>query len=123
MIGHLQILEARKEGRRPTAIFIEAGFQPTPARYRFERQEEALDYGFYPTVTVTPEELTSRLDLRFCMGCRVHVHGHSMTDDVLDFAEKVAKAGATEVIVCGVTGDSEILTYNRGHWGAYASAA
>lgn len=120
MIGHRHIIEYRRLGEKPSAIFIEAGFKPLLYRFEFEKQELAIDHGFYPTVTVTPEELGTRLDLRFCTGCRVHVHGNDFTDELVAFAEQVVNAGASHVIVAAIN-SAEILEW-KGEWVGYADS-
>jgi len=120
VIGHRSIIEYRRRGEKPSAIFIEAGFQPLLYRFEFEKQERAIDHGFYPTVTVTPEEIGQRLDLRFCTGCRVHVHAKDLSDEVLAFAEQVVNAGASHVIVAAVS-SAEILEW-KGEWIGYADS-
>lgn len=120
MIGHRQIIEYRREGMRPAAIFIAAGFDPVPHRFDFENPERALDYGFYPAVTVTPDELGKHLDLRFCASCRVHVHGKDWTDVLIGLAEQLVEAGAAHVIVATLV-NGEILEW-KGEWVGYASS-
>lgn len=120
MIGHRHIIEYRREGMKPSAIFIEAGFDPVPFRFEFEKQERAIDHGFYPTVTVTPQELGGPLDLRFCAGCRVHVHGKAWSDDLVAFAERLVNAGASHVIVATLENE-EFLEW-KGEWTGYANS-
>jgi hypothetical protein len=117
MIGEKQIIEARREGLRPAAIFVEAGYMPTVASYEFEKHERALDHGFFPTVTLTPDDMRKRLDLRFCAGCRVHVTAPSMTDEVLALAERLVEVGAAHVIA-GALDTGEILEWKNGTWRA-----
>lgn len=119
MIGHRHLIEYRREGLKPAAIFIEAGFEPVPFRFEFEKQERALDHGFFPTVTVLPDELGKHLDMRFCAGCRVHVHGEDWTEELVAFAERVVAAGAAHVIVATLA-NGEILEWN-GEWSGYAN--
>lgn len=119
MIGHRQILEYRREGMRPAAIFFEAGFEPIPHRFDFENPERALDYGFYPTVTVTPDELGKHLDLRFCASCRGIVQGKAWSDELIAFAEQLVNAGASHVIVATLE-NAEILEW-KGEWIGHAS--
>lgn len=118
MIGHQQIIEYRREGLKPSAIYLEVGFDTTPARYRFEEPEQALEHGFYPTVS----EVTPADDLRFCVGCQVHVHGKVWTDEVMTIAEKVAEAGAEMVVVCCINDNSDLLIYKNGEWEAHAGS-
>lgn len=120
MIGQKQILDCRREGMRPAAIFIEAGRMPAPARFDFERPERAIAHGLYPTVFVSPSELLQHHDLRFCAGCRVHVHADALIDAVIGFAEQVANAGASMVVVAALA-DTEILEW-KGEWVGYADS-
>lgn len=118
MIGAKQIIDWRRQGMRPVAIFIEAGRMPAPARFDFDLPERAIAHGLFPTVFVAPGELVLRHDLRFCAGCRVHVHADELTDEVIGFSEQAASAGASHVVVAAVS-DCEILEW-KGEWIGYA---
>lgn len=120
MIGHQQILAARKEGFKPVAVFIEAGLAQMPVRFAFEDPEKALAHNLPATVIIGPNEIGARHDLRFLVGCRVHLHGTAMTDELLALADRIVAAGALHVIVFGLE-DSEILIHKNGEWHACKS--
>ena len=118
MIGHLQILAARRNGLRPNTVFVEAGLKPMPQGYAFERYEAALAHKLHATVNIPPAELHDRHDFRFLIGCRVVVQGASV-DDALIVAERIAEAGAAHVVASGFS-DREIVQYKNNQWEAFA---
>jgi hypothetical protein len=120
MIGHMQIIEARKNGWKPTAVFLLAGMSPTPHRFVFEDPERALDHKILPSVYVLPEELGGHLDLRFLAGIRVHLQAQELTDEAITLAETAANAGATHVIAMALN-NGEVIEYERGEWKAWKS--
>lgn len=118
MIGEKQIITARQQGFKPAAVFIEAGMPLPTVRYPFEDPEKALEIGSLPTVHISEAELTQRLDLRFLAGCRVHIHGPQMSDELLNLAEKVADAKASHIVVCAFD-TTELIEYKNGTWSAW----
>lgn len=121
MHGHLQIIEARKKRLKPQAIFFEFGRTQLPEVYPFQKAENALAMGGYPVVTITPDETTKKHDLRFVVGCRVHVHGLKWTDEIFAFADQVVKAGAAHVIVCCALENDDLMEWKNGEWIANAT--
>lgn len=118
MIGQSQIIRARQQGLRPRTVFVEAGLAPLPQRFNFEKYENALAYGTHPTVNIPPDELGKRHDFRFLIGCVVIVTGECMSDDLLALGERIAEAGAKQVVVSSFR-DSEILQYQNNEWEAW----
>lgn len=117
MIGHLQIIECRKRGLKPSAVFVEAGLSPAKHRFAFDDPEQAIAHDLYPTVWV--HDMQKRHDFRFLTGCIVHIHAVELNDDVLDLADRIALL-AKEVILCdGI----ELMTNKNGEWVAYANAS
>jgi hypothetical protein len=113
MIGQKQIMEARQQGFKPAAVFIEAGLTQPEVDFPFQDPEKALEIGALPTVHISEAELSTRLDLRFLAGCRVHIQGQYM-DAILDLAEKVAEKAPH---VVAIAFDSpEIIEYKNGEW-------
>lgn len=123
MIGHLQIIEARKNRMTPTCIFVEYGYEPVPARYEFQKAENQIAIGSYPFVTITPEEMHQRHDLRFCTGCRVLLNGKRWDDDFLNFAEQIVRAGASGLVCYCPDDGTDLVEYREGNWTAYAKDA
>lgn len=120
MIGHKQILAARNEGFMPVSVFIEAGLSKIPGVFAFDDPELALAHKLPATVIIGADEITARHDLRFLVGCRVHLHGTGLTDELLGLADRIVAAGAVHVIVCGLA-DMEILEYKNGEWKSWKS--
>lgn len=116
MIGHAQIAQIRKQGKRPTAIFFEVDELPA-VRYRFEHPENALKWGMHPTVFLTNDEAGQKLDLRFVIGCRVIVSCPVMTDEVTILADTLHTAGASAIYCCGLF-DATLLYCEKGEWHA-----
>ena len=123
MIGHQSIIECRKQGSKPTAIFIEFGYVPMPAVYPFQKAESQLAIGSYPVVTIPPDEVGKPQDLRFCVGCRVHLNGKKWDDDLMRFADQLVTAGASHVIGFCPEDGVELLEYKNGNWIAYGEIA
>lgn len=119
MIGHLSIIEARKNRIRPECIFVEYGYEPTPSRYNFQEAENQIAIGSYPFVTITPDEMHKRHDLRFCVGCQVLLNGKHWDDDFLNFAEQIVRAGASTLICFCPDDGADLVEYRDGNWMAY----
>lgn len=115
MRGHLQIIAVRQQGKKPRAVFLAAGLTPPRVRYRFEDPEKQIEIGALPTVHIASDELKGPLDLRFLAGCRVHVQGRELSDDILNLADRVIAASAKHVIVCGLE-SAEIMEYKNNEW-------
>lgn len=118
MQGHLQIIEARRNGLRPAAVFVEAGLPPRESMGRFFRYEADMACRNYPSVNIPPEEMHRRPDLRFLAGCRVHLRGQAMDDQLLQMAEWIAEAGAAHILTTSEN-DNEIVQYLDGQWEAW----
>lgn len=121
MIGHNQIIEARKRGFKPAAILINAGFDPMPARFDFERPERALAWNLYPTVTIPLRDLGKRHDMRFLAGCIVLVNGHGWSDELMTFLDNLAESAPNVAIVTCVDENNDLMEYRNGEWIAYAN--
>lgn len=121
MIGHQQIIDARKQRLRPAAIFFDFGSDPLPVRFPFEHPENALLHRFYPTVTVPLSDDWRLLDLRFVTGCCVHLTGQAWTDDFLDFAGRLVDCGATTLVAFCPSDNNDLLQWANGEWSADAN--
>lgn len=118
MIGHLQILKARKIGEKPAAIFFQFGYPVPVARFDYEHPERAMAFKLYPVVHIEPEEIKSHHDLRFAFKCHCHVDINEADQDSMDFLDELVKVGADAVVaVCMKSGI--MMTY-YGEWEAYA---
>lgn len=120
MIGHQQIIAARKQGMRPSAVFMEVGRDPLPIQYPFQDPERALALKTHPTVYLATSDLKIRPDLRFLAGIRVHLVCDALTDDVLAIAEAIAAAGSPYLIASDCHG-VEVIEYKNGEWNAWTS--
>lgn len=119
MIGQNQIIEMRKEGYKPRSIFVQAGFVPT-ITCRFDDPDRAFESKQYPEVWISPDELVGgSLDLRFAIGCRVHVHGRAWTDALFDFIDKLAEAAPLQIIAI-TDENADMMVFDRGEWTAHA---
>lgn len=120
MIGHRQIIALRQQGYKPAAVFVEAGLDPHPQRFEFEKYENALLYKTLPAVHIPADELTMPQDFRFLVGCTVHIHGKELSDEVLGLADRIVQAGAAHVVVAALE-QPEILEHKNGEWIAHAN--
>ena len=120
MRGHETIIAARNAKLKPTAIFIEVDLNPNPPRWYFEDPEVALRIKLHACVHVSMTEPWRRYDFRFVTGCQVHVHGDRWSQDMTDFVERIAAAGAAHVIACCIRDNDDILEFYEGEWHAYA---
>jgi hypothetical protein len=120
MIGHQQIIEARKRRLRPAAIFFDFGSELPPVRFPFEHPEKALYHRFYPTVTVPPSDDWRLLDLRFVTGCRVHLTGKAWTEDFFGFGERLVDCGASALVACCPGDNNDLVQWTNGQWSADA---
>jgi hypothetical protein len=118
VIGEKQIIAARLQGLKPAAVFIEAGLPQPKVKFPFQDPERAIEIGSLPTVHISESELRERLDLRFLAGCRVHIHGPHMSDELLNLAEKLAEAKAAHIVVCAFD-TPELIEYKNGEWTAW----
>lgn len=115
MTGHQQIIRARMNGWKPSAVWIEAGTEPMPILSRWDEPEKALDYGFYPTVHIPADELGRKMDLRFLSGLNVHVHAEALTDRVFRLLDAISG-------LCGhlvAIGENEMVMFFDGEWSAW----
>ena len=115
MRGHLQIIEMRKRGYKPKAVFIELGFKPIASGFDFDDPESALDHNLCATVFIS--DAAARHDMRFLVGCRVHIRAQALTDDVLSAADRIAKL-ASETILCD---GHDLMIFKDNDWTVYAN--
>lgn len=87
MIGHQQIIDLRRSGKKPSCVFVDYGY-PVPKRLVSEisHPENALRYGLYPTVFIEEEEVP---DVRFLSGCNIIFTCDYSTCEVRRIVEKI----------------------------------
>lgn len=66
MIGHQQIIQLRRQGRKPAAVFVHVGPEPTPV-WNGDTPENDIAEGCHPGVW-TGLSLPSEHDLRWSKG-------------------------------------------------------
>lgn len=113
--GHRQIIESRQNQRKPKAIFFELG-RPTEPGFElreFRRAEDAIATGLFPVVWIDRGELP---DVRFAIGCQVHVHAPSWSPELLALGEAIADAGAKSVVVNAIEESPDLMIYENGEW-------
>ena len=72
MIGHIEIIQARKQGLKPSIVFVfdygeirsDSWFSP----------EDMLQNGFIPEVHIHLDDDIAKLDFRFLVGCAVAIN-------------------------------------------------
>jgi hypothetical protein len=120
MIGERQIIEYRKRGLKPAAIFFEFGLERSAPKYLFEEPEQAIAHNLYPVVSIGRDEPAQRLDLRFVTGCGVHLHGKLVDDPLIAIGEKLADSKPEFLIVGGLL-DGVLLEFRNNAWRAYVN--
>ena len=70
MIGHLPIINLRKQGFSPTVIFVSDVYDSNNWYNPGEKYGEVWEHD-HATVCILPDEPLELLDLRFCVGLRV----------------------------------------------------
>ena len=71
MIGHVEIIEMRKQGYKPKIVFIFDTGEPN--REYHHAAENQLALGCSPEIHISPSDDVYRLDMRFLVGCVVSV--------------------------------------------------
>ena len=115
MVGHLQIIEVRQQGLKPSAVFFTDSPMPK-ARFGFDHPERALEHRLYPEVYLESSDLKKRLDLRFIASCRVLINTREVTPELVAFAERAVECGATQVVLAS---PDDIVLYQEGEWQAW----
>jgi hypothetical protein len=108
VIGHRQVIAARRAGYKPKAVFLEIGHPPalglvdTPA-------EQQMAQGQIPTVWTNGASV-STADLRWLVGLRVHVvNAQSSSWHFWEWWEAVCDAHAAHVVA--VEPDGEVIEW------------
>ncbi len=105
MIGQQQILQARRSGYKPAAVFVEIGTPPAGA----VSPERDLSDGLLPAVW-TMGATPATADLRFLVGMRVHVTLYQGTSEMF-WAWWDAIRAAEPAEMYGVEPDGEVVTW------------
>jgi len=113
MIGHNQIIEYRKAGKKPSVIFIEFDSQPTPSRFDFNHPERQLDWKCHAVVYVKPDETP---DLRFVIDCGVIVQAKSWSEELFTFLDRLTKAKPLRVTVSAMDEDDRLMRWKNNEW-------
>lgn len=121
MIGQRQIVVARQDGQKPSAIFVELGYPPKAPKAVGDKAlhaalydpECALGAELLPTVYVSPRE---RPDMRFAIGCNVAVSGPEWSEKLISLGHAVADAGAAVVIVSAPSDSDDLMIFSQGKW-------
>ena len=71
MIGHVEIIEMRKQGYKPKIVFVFDVGEPPRDFYRSAENTMAL--GSMPEIHISPSDDIYKLDMRFLVGCVVSV--------------------------------------------------
>lgn len=118
MIGHQQIIKARRQGLRPASVFFEFGYPPAPSRFEWAHPERALENNLFPVVQIPREQAAMRHDLRFVTGCLVHAVAPEWSPDFIAFGDALADAGASTVAMCAIAECGDIRIFHKGEWRA-----
>ncbi len=107
MIGHQQVIDARRAGYKPAAVFVEIG---TPRADALSPERDLRD-GLLPAVW-TMGATPAAADLRFLLGLRVHVTLHQGTSEMF-WAWWDAIKDAKPEAMHGVEPDGEVVTWRQ----------
>jgi hypothetical protein len=118
MEGHRAIIKARKKGYKPRSIFFEVDLLRTPVNFDFEAPERALETNQHARVLMALSEPWRTYNMRFVAATVVHLHGPSMSDELVWFGEKLGDSGADKVIIACEGGCRELMEYVNGIWNA-----
>lgn len=105
MVGHQQVMQARRSGYKPSAVFVEIGTPPDGA----PSPERDLRDGLLPAVW-TMGATPATADLRFVLGMRVHVTLHQGSSEMF-WAWWDAIQAAKPAEMYGVEPDGEVVTW------------
>jgi hypothetical protein len=105
MRGHQQVVEARRRGYKPAAVFFDIGTPPAAAA----SSERDLSEGMRPAVW-TMGGTPAAADLRFLLGVRVHVTLHEGSSEMF-WAWWDAIRAAKPAEMYGVEPDGEVVTW------------
>lgn len=97
MRGHLEIIAARIDGKKPPFVFIND----------FPCSTDWLEFGEHATVC-THGDLLSSMDFRFLTGLKVSISAHSEHRAKALF-ERIKGMGATHVAACHVQAEKHAL--------------
>lgn len=92
MIGHMPLIEIRKAGKAPKAVWIWVGMDGKKWAASWADFEDTLAH---PKVCIEDKDRIDQLDLRFLVGMQVHIDGND--DRVLEAHLASLKAGAKDV--------------------------
>lgn len=104
MIGHLQVIDARRSRLRPTLVDLVIGPAPT-VRYAWQSPESMLAQGDVPTV-YTAGEQPELADLRWLTGLRVSMLPRECSSDLWARWWSAVQAAGPR-FVAGIEPDSE----------------
>ena len=120
MRGHQQIIDMRKEGYKPKSIFVQAGFEPV-VTCRFDDPDRAFETKQFAEVWISNDEMAGHVDLRFVIGCRLHVHAERWSEELMQLLDRLVEAQPLQIVVLTDEND-DMMIFEHGEWMAYASA-
>ncbi len=115
MRGDRQILQQRRAGYMPKAIFVNVGFPDLKIMNKYGDPENEIQFGLLPTVELPASEIHRVHDFRFLVNCCVHVHGPAMDDDFCRIVEQIAEKAAHVIASAG----NEMMEFKQGNWQAW----
>lgn len=138
MNGHRTVMAARKAGWKPRFVTFDLDvpdqgpFSGTPAgwffqdglqrtkHFHFDEPENALRLKLQAQIELSLTEPWKSYDLRFVIGCAVHIMGRFWTDQLIDFGEWMVKQKAIFVSVAAVNdNENNLLIFEDGEWHAF----
>jgi hypothetical protein len=108
MIGHKQIVELRKNGYKPKAVFIFIDEHPK-VKFDFEDPDRAVEMNFIPEVYTGITE-PRKIDLTWIKGLTIHLQGGDMKE-YLDWWVSVIDAEPSFLI--GIDWDGQVNYWRK----------
>ena len=108
MIGHKQIVELRKNGYKPKAVFIFID-EPPKVKFDFEDLERAVEMNFIPEVYTGITE-PKKIDLTWIKGLNIHLQGGDM-EEYLDWW--VSIVDAEPLFLIGIDWDGQVNYWRK----------
>lgn len=113
MIGHQQIIDARRRGEKPKCIFVQYGMKAKRrAENDFGHPEKQIKYRLHPTVYIPEGQVP---DVRFLSGCRVAFVCDEITPEARMTTQKIIER-QPEMLMFTCLKTNQIGVWKNGEW-------
>ena len=111
MIGHQQIIKARRSGKRPACVFVQYGMDAKP-RNDIHHPERQIQQGMLPTVYMKNGEVP---DIRFLSGCKVIFTCDGITPQAREVTQKIIEI-QPEMLMFSCLKTNQLGIWEKGEW-------